>query len=283
MRLWSKHDLPSLPELKLVVVGHVEWVTFLSVDSLPQPGIICHSPGCLEEPAGGGAVAAVVLARLLQQPVHFITALGRDAIGEQCFHRLQQLGLQVSVAWRDQPTRRGISLVDSQGERAITVIGERLQPTAQDKLPWDLLASSDGVFVTATDSPALHLCRRAKVMAATPRLRLATLEQSSISLDALIGSGLDPDEQIPDQALSNPPALRIATEGAKGGRSWPGGRFQAVTLKQPVVDAYGCGDSFAAGVVAGLSANWSVEQAISLGSHCGAHCATHFGPYSSEL
>ena len=39
------------------------------------------------------------------------------------------MGIKLHVAWRDKPTRRGFSLIDSQGERAITVIGERLAPT----------------------------------------------------------------------------------------------------------------------------------------------------------
>ena len=43
-------------------------------------------------------------------------------------------------AWRDQPSRRGLSLVDHTGDRAITVIGERLTPTAEDSLPWELAA-----------------------------------------------------------------------------------------------------------------------------------------------
>ena len=103
-----------------------------------------------------------------------------------------------------------------------------------------------------------------------------------IQLDALIGSGLDPGEHVPDTALFPTPRLRIATEGALGGQLWPGGRYQAVSLKSPVVDAYGCGDSFAAGVTAGLAAGWTDEQAINLGAHCGASCATHFGPYSSD-
>lgn len=282
MNLLEPQDLPDLPKLKLAVVGHVEWVTFLSTDQLPQPGVISHAGHSFEEPAGGGAVVAVQLARLVKQPVQFITALGRDSYGEQSFQRLQQLGLSLTVAWRDQPTRRAISLVDSHGERAITVIGERLQPRAKDALGWEALAGYDGVFVTAADAPALHHCRHAGVMAATPRVRLETLEQANIQLDALIGSGLDPGEHVPDTALFPTPRLRIATEGALGGQLWPGGRYQAVSLKSPVVDAYGCGDSFAAGVTAGLAAGWTVEQAISLGAHCGASCATHFGPYASD-
>jgi ribokinase len=46
------------------------------------------------------------------------------------------------------------------------------------------------------------------------------------------------------------------------------------------VETYGCGDSFAAGVTAGLAAGWSTTEAIKLGAQCGATCATHFGPYA---
>ena len=130
----------------MAVVGHVEWVEFLAVDQLPRPGAIGHALRTLEEPAGGGAVVAVQMARLLQQPVQFFTALGRDAVGDACVKRLEQLGLEVHVAWREAPTRRGLSLVDDEGDRAITVIGERLTPTLADPLPWAELAGCDGLL-----------------------------------------------------------------------------------------------------------------------------------------
>lgn len=281
MRLWSREELPALPPLRLAVVGHVEWVSFLAVDKLPAAGLIGHAERFLEEPAGGGAVVAVQLARLLGRPVPFFTALGRDAIGEQAVERLEALGLELHVAWRDGPTRRGVSFVDGQGDRSITVIGERLTPTAADPLPFELLAECDGVFATAADAAALRMCRAARLLAATPRLRLETLRQAEVGLDALIGSGLDPGEAVPEGSLPLAPRWRIATEGAAGGRVEPGGRFTAPTLSEPVVDTYGCGDSFAAGVTAGLAAGWSLEQAVSLGCHCGASCASRFGPYGA--
>ena len=279
LQLWPLEALPPLPPLRLAVVGHVEWVSLLAVEQLPQPGVISHGSAFREEPAGGGAVAAVCLARLLGQPVPFFTALGRDAIGEQAAARLEALGLELHVAWRDAPTRRGVSLVDQHGDRAITVIGERLSPTAADPLPWGELASVDAVFVTATDAAGLRACRQAHVLTATPRLRLPVLAEAAVPLDALIGSGLDPGEAVPDGLLDPAPRLRIATEGAAGGLVQPGGRFAAPRLPGPLIDSYGCGDSFAAGVTAGLAAGWPLEQAISLGCHCGAACATHFGPY----
>ena len=49
---------------------------------------------------------------------------------------LEKLNINTRVAWKDQPTRRGISLVDGKGDRAITVFGDRLQPSIKDELPW---------------------------------------------------------------------------------------------------------------------------------------------------
>ena len=54
--------------------------------------------------------------------------LGRDSLGEQALEQLQALGLRVSVVWRDQPTRRAITYIDADGERSITVVGQRLSP-----------------------------------------------------------------------------------------------------------------------------------------------------------
>ena len=263
----------------MAVVGHVEWVEFLAVDQLPRPGAIGHALRTLQEPAGGGAVVAVQMARLLKQPVQFFTALGRDAVGEACVKRLEQLGLEVHVAWREAPTRRGLSLVDGEGDRAITVIGERLSPTLEDPLPWAALADCDGLFVTAADAPLLKACRAAAVLAATPRVRLPVLQQAGVALDALIGSGLDPGERVDPAQLNPPPQTLIRTEGAAGGVSLPGGRYAAAPLPGPMVESYGCGDSFAAGVVTGLAARWPLAQAIALGGQCGAACATRFGPY----
>lgn len=275
--------LPSLPPLRLAVVGHVEVVTFLRVPRLPEPGAICRASEGMDLPAGGGAVAAVQMARLTGQRVTFFTALGRDRVGEQAAADLEALGLDLRVAWREAPTRRGVSWVDGQGERTITVLGERLNPAAADALPWSHLQEVDGVFVTATDAAGLRLARQSPLLAATPRVGWSVLGESGVRLDALVGSALDPAEALPEPLPAPLPRHIIRTEAGAGSRSTPGGPFGAPTLKAPAVDAYGAGDSFAAGLSAGLAARWSLEEAISLGSHCGAACLGGFGPYASQL
>ena len=105
------------------------------------------------------------------------------------------------------------------------------------------------------------------------------LQEAKVSLDALIGSGLDPGERVEPEQLNPAPHALIRTEGAAGGLSFPGGRYHPAPLPGPLVESYGCGDSFAAGVVTGLAARWPLAQAIALGAQCGAACATRFGPY----
>lgn len=275
--------LPPLPPLRLAVVGHVEVVTHLPLECLPGPGMVQRAEQVLDLPGGGGAVAAVQLARLCEAPVRFYTALGRDESGEAAAAQLRELGLDLQVAWRDSPTRRGVSLSDRTGERSIVVIGERLSPAAADPLPWQELIGMDGVYVTAADAPALRLARAAAVLTATPRVRETVLRSAAVPLDALIGSGLDPAEQLQDGPLDPLPRLHIATRGAAGGVVERLCAFRAPKRLAPVRDAYGAGDSFAAGVTAGLAAGWRPEEAISLGCHCGNACLDGLGPFATQL
>ena len=98
-------------------------------------------------------------------------------------------------------------------------------------------------------------------------------------IDALIGSGLDPDEKINIKGIIPAPSIYIATEGEAGGYSKPGGRFESVKPSSNLIDSYGCGDSFAGAVTAALANDWDISKAISLGAYCGAESSTRFGPY----
>jgi len=79
----------------------------------------------------------------------------------------------------------------------------------------------------------------------------------------------------------------VLTEGARGGsyrtRHGDGGSWRAIPPPGPAVDAYGCGDSFAAGFTYGLGAGLSVPAALELGARCGAVCLTGRGPYERQL
>ena len=273
-------EIFSLPKLKLAVIGHIEWVTFLKVDQLPIAGEISHAKDCFEEAAGGAAVAAVQMARLINEPVDLITSLGKDNNGEKCYERLIKLGLNLKVAWREKPTRKGISLISKDGERAITVIGERLQPIASDDLPWSDMKNYDGIFITATDKEGIRLASKARFVAATPRTGKAALKNSKVKINALIGSGLDPGEEINYEELVPKPDIYIATEGKLGGTVYPKKyKYKAIKPSSQEIDTYGCGDCFAGAVTTALAAKLNLDQAIKIGAYCGAECSTHYGPY----
>jgi ribokinase len=267
--------------VKLAVVGHVEWVEFLRVPHVPAPGEIVHATESWAEPAGGGSVAAVQLAKLAGG-ASFFTALGDDELGHRAFDELAAQGLRLQVAWRDEPQRRAVTFVDTSGERTITVVGERIVPHGGDPLAWDELGAMDGVYFTGGDVDALRAARRAKVLTATPRT-LETLRAAHVELDALVGSGRDAGETYEPGELDPPPRLRVATLGADGGVMEPGGPFAAAPLPGPVVDAYGAGDSFAAGLTFGLAAGMPPAEAAALAARCGAAALTGRGAFAGQL
>jgi ribokinase len=273
--------------MRVAAVGHVEWVEFAEVARVPHPGEIINARRVWFEPAGGAAVAAVQLARLAGGNGLFFTSLGDDDLGHRAKHGLEALGLTVHVAWRrDQPTRRAFTYVDDDGERTITVIGPRLEPRGDDPLPWDELGDVDACYFTAGDAAAVRHARKARALVATARV-MPVLQEARAELDAIVGSGADTKERYVDGMLTPPPHYIVRTAGARGGE-WVGeegrtGRWQAAELPGPRADAYGCGDSFAAGLAYGLGDGRGIEAALELGARCGAYCLTGHGPYERQL
>lgn len=267
--------------MKVAVVGHVEWCEFIRVERTPRAGDIVHASEWWEEPAGGGAVSAVQLARLAGK-AEFFTALGDDELGRRARERLQAFGVTVHAAVRDEPTRRAVVFVDEDAERTITVLGDKLVPRGSDRrLPWDRLAGADGVYFVSGDAEALAAARRARVVVATPR-ELATLRDGGIELDVVVGSGEDEGERIQPGDLDPPPRLVIATAGHLGGWAQPGGPYRAVRPSAPIVDAYGAGDSFAAGLTFALAQGKEQPEALAFAAECGAEALTRRGAHGVE-
>src|SRR5271156_3655002 len=99
--------------------GHVGGVQFASVSHVPRAGEVVHARDPFEEPAGGGAVAAVQLARLAGEAV-LVTALGEDEQGRRAVARLHALGVDVRASFERSPTRTAVTLMDAAAERTIT-------------------------------------------------------------------------------------------------------------------------------------------------------------------
>ena len=271
--------------MRMAVVGHTEWGTFARVEHLPRVGEIVHASEWWELPGGGGAGAVVQLAKLAGAAT-FYTALGDDDIGHRTVDELSAMGVTMHAAFRKSASRRVVTHVDSEGERTITVLGERLAPSGHDRLPWTALAETDGVYLTAADAGALRLARRAGVLVATPRAG-PVLRESGVQLDALVGSALDPSESYTVGDIEPAPHLIVRTEGARGGSiEFHDGRverFAPGPLAGPVVDRYGAGDAFAAGLTFALARGDDPSAAVVLAARCGAAAITGRGPYQGQL
>ncbi|HEY2316778.1 MAG TPA: PfkB family carbohydrate kinase [Solirubrobacteraceae bacterium] len=262
---------------RIAVVGHVEWVQFLRVDHLPQPGEIQTARREATHSGGGAVVAGAALAEHGAE-VDFYGAVGSDGLGDAATADIAGRGITVHMARRSAPTREVLTLLDRTGERTIMPIGERLRPEGGDALEWERLAHADGAYVTAADRDALLRARAARVLVVTPRLR-EEVGGGDLPIDALIYSASDENEARWAAALEPAARLVLLTEGAAGGRWWgeSEGRWSAVPPPGPVRDSYGCGDAFAAGVTFGLGSGASVAEACAIGARWGAEMLTRVG------
>ena len=255
--------------MRAAVVGHVEWLEFVPVESVPRPGEIVHASESWEQAAGGGSVAAVQLAQLADS-VDFFTALGSDERGALARVELEARGVTVHAAAVDAPQRSGFTFIDETGERTITTIGRKLHPRGHDEtLPWHELALCEAVYVCAGDADALLLARRGRVLVATAR-ELSMLRQAAVQLDALVSSGKDEAERYHPGQLDPEPRLVVTTSGALGGWAQPGGPYNAAPLPPDPADAYGAGDCFAAGLAFALAAGLDGLEALEFAARCGA-------------
>jgi ribokinase len=184
------------------------------------------------------------------------------------------------------PQRRGFTHIDADGERTITVIGERIVPHGADPLPWERLAETDGVYFTGGDPRALQAARQARALVATPRADAALLA-AGVQLDALVRSGSDAGERLDPARLDPPPRYVVTTAGGRGGR-WEAadgssGTWEAAPLPGPMRDAYGAGDSFAAALAYGLGDGRGIDGACALAARAGAHKLAGRAPFENQL
>jgi ribokinase len=266
------------------VVGHCEWAEFVRVAEVPRAGQIAHAESAGFEAAGGGAVAAVQVARLTGS-CRFFTALGNDECGDLAAEKLKARGLEVHAARRDSPQRRAFVYLDERGERTITTIGERLGARGEDPLPWQALKDADAVYFTAGDAAALEASRAAGSLVVTVRAH-AALAESGVQVDALVASVNDRGEQYSRGDIEPVPTWVVRTDGPHGGTLESADGEISHWASRPLTgtrgDSYGAGDSFAAGLTCGLGMGLEIQEAITLGAFCGASTVRGSGPYGGQ-
>jgi ribokinase len=142
---------------------------------------------------------------------------------------------------------------------------------------------AEGVTVLAAVRAAPQTRAISAVAAGADRAIVVIGEPTS----PLIASASDATEAVDPAQLPVPPGVVLWTEGGAGGRfrlaGGRQGRWDPAPLPGPVVDSYGCGDSFAAGLTAGLARGLGLEAALVLAARCGAACLTGRGGLAPQL
>ena len=269
---------PATPPAPTAVVGHVEWVTH-AIGSLPARGASADLADPIEEPAGGGAVAAAAIARATGSALLF-TALGKDHAAATASALLGRPGLEVLAARRAAAQTPVLSITESDGERTIMVVGPRLQATAEDPLGWARLATCQACYYAGEDPGALLRARSAPVLVVTAR-RTADVLESRVVADVIVASAADPDEDPSSLPAALRPRWTVLTDGPRGGTvthrdggSW---RYPAAPRPGEMVDSYGCGDTFAGCLAAALGRGDQMEQAVVFAAGEAARCTTWRG------
>ena len=264
---------------RVVIIGHVEWVTH-ALGTPPAPGHIADLSGAFAEPAGGGGVAAVAAARL-GADVHLLTALGNDEAADASADDLTRRGVQVAAAPRNCPQTPVLTITEGDGERTIMVVGPRLQAREADGMHDHALADAMAAYYAGEDPHLLARARAAVANLVVTGRRIDDLVAAGVRADVVVASANDPDEDPSGLPPGLAPTWTVLTDGARGGtlvdRAGNRHAYAAAAAPAPVIDTYGCGDSFAAGITVGLARGLDIDDAIAVGAAAGAACATWRG------
>jgi ribokinase len=264
--------------MRLAVVGHLEWVDFVDVDHVPAPGEIIYGTPVASVAAGGGAVAAVALARWGAESL-FFTSFGNDELGTRARAELVARGVTLHAMTRDTPQRRAVTLVDAQRERSIIVTGVRHVAHGDDPLPWHELAQCAAVYITGGDVAAVRAARAARVVVSTARI-LPLLREAGVVIDALVSSANDAAERYAGE-LDPEPRLVVRTDGSRGGTYTLDGVTHTYAAVPATVtgDTYGAGDTFAAALTFALGEGRAPADAVAFACARAIEVLSVRGPY----
>ena len=232
----------------MVVVGDATLDVTLRPSQPLRPGSDVPAR-ILVSPGGQGANVAVRLARQAIR-VRLITALGTDAAGQLLRQALEHERVELAVP-SGAATGSVVSLVDSDGERTM----------ASDRVPLD---AAEMVAAVAAEPRAAAVFEE-RLIHARPDLLLLSADEAG----ALVGADQDSlsaaaSDLAARLATRLPDLLVIVTGGSRGSAAAGAGLSiveQAPPVEEPMIDATGAGDAYAAALIAGLlGAAWPPSQ-----------------------
>lgn len=296
------------------------------IDMIPMESTA--GPGFVPRPGGAVFNTSIALGRL-GAPVRFFTGLSTDMFGEMLSHSLSESNVDTGLCHRSKrPTTLAfVALNDGQAQYTFYDEGSAGRMLRSDNLPKepDCTAAFFGGISLASEPCGSsfeilfqQLRKAGKVLMLDPNIRpdiitnetayrnrlermiedADIVKMSDEDMAWFLGPGSVQDHC--EALLERGPALAICTEGAQGATAHT--RKQEVMLIPPkvtVVDTIGAGDTFNAGLLAGL---WegghlsrdalknlsqpALREALDLAVRAAAHVVTQTGanpPTRAEL
>lgn len=284
---------------KCAVIGSINMDMVLSVPRFPAAGETLTGGNFQTVPGGKGANQAVALGRL-GATVRMAGRVGDDAFGRRYLDHFRQNGVDVRAVDAVAGTATGVAdiLVNAAGENCIVIapganglcdlewLDRALEATAdceifllQLEIPLDTVAEAVrrlrkmGKTILLDPAPAVPLPE--DVLAAVDFLTPNETELKAVT------SGLSEDAGIEERVrhlVGGSGRVVVHKRGADGAYIGTRDGIEHVPgFSVRAVDTTAAGDTFNAGLAAGLAMGWPLRDAVRLANAAGALAVTAYG------
>ena len=284
---------------KCAVIGSINMDMVLSVPRFPAAGETLTGGNFQTVPGGKGANQAVALGRL-GAPVRMAGRVGDDAFGRRYLDHFRKNGVDVRAVDAVAGTATGVAdiLVNAAGENCIVIapganglcdlewLDRALEATAdceifllQLEIPLDTVAEAVrrlrkmGKTILLDPAPAVPLPE--DVLAAVDFLTPNETELKAVT------SGLPEDAGIEERVrhlVGGSGRVVVHKRGADGAYIGTRDGIEHVPgFSVRAVDTTAAGDTFNAGLAAGLAMGWPLRDAVRLANAAGALAVTAYG------
>lgn len=284
---------------KCAVIGSINMDMVLSVPRFPAAGETLTGGNFQTVPGGKGANQAVALGRL-GAPVRMAGRVGDDAFGRRYLDHFRKNGVDVRAVDAVAGTATGVAdiLVNAAGENCIVIapganglcdlewLERALEATAdceifllQLEIPLDTVAEAVrqlrkmGKTILLDPAPAVPLSE--DVLSAVDFLTPNETELKAVT------SGLPEDAGIEERVrhlVGGSGRVVVHKRGADGAYIGTRDGIEHVPgFSVRAVDTTAAGDTFNAGLAAGLAMGWPLRDAVRLANAAGALAVTAYG------
>ncbi len=282
----------------ILVIGSINMDLVVGVERFPNPGETLTGTRFSTVPGGKGANQAMALAKL-GVPVSMAGRVGQDGFGDEYLQHFAGAGVDAALVERsDQPTGVALIEVDASGENRI-VVAPGANRDANGAWIRGLLPriAKSSIVLMQLEIPmeavllaAREVHRNGGLLVLDPA-PMQPMPEELLSLAAV----LTPNEHelkalTPDLAADAPAEERLRAlmargagcvlhkRGAHGAYLCTDGQIEHIpAYRVTAVDTTAAGDSFNAGLAAGLYQGLSLNEAAKLACAVGALSTTRFG------